>query len=710
MKNRYLRVLALCLMLCLLIPSAAQAKTPYKTYTVNGYGEIQETQTAYTVEKMIPVSRYLDEYSEDFEISELTDMAVVTDEETGEPRIYISAILEDVLMAEPFGAVLVGSAKGELIRMIRTGGSGKAMLSPQGICVAPSGRVYVADDKAEAVFEFADEGSEGRLLHVYTKPTNPLYGASTPFKPLKVAVNRAGILYIICDGNSNGIVEISPGQDGEEDAFLGYFGTNLASVSMWDIFLRSIRTAEQRAMSGSTTRPRTPTDLDIDERGLIYTVTLGDGMNTLKRLNIAGSNLIGHAMSVDLPVSVTAGSNDNVYIADSSGFLYEFSSDGDLIFVFSGKDDGTRRAGLFTEVAGIDEGPDGRIYVLDPNEQQRAITVFAPTEFTRSLHEALALYSVGRYTESKTPLEMVLDMNSMFDVANKAMGRAYFQEENYGEALRFARLAKDKSGYSDAYWEVRNVWLKRNISIAFIAILALFVLWKIIRLLDRRFGFLKRILPSGGPLSRSRYLSDLRYAFYYMRHPIDGSYGIAREGRASWAVSLTLLVIFIVEFLINKYLCGFLQKTVQDGRYEVLSDVGMLLAAVIGLVGCNYLVCTINEGEGTVKKIASYFCYSLTPYILLTPVIFLLSQVLTRNEQFLIDLIGILAWAWMLVLLVLGIREVNNYTAKQTAKVILLTLFTLLILALIIFILYVLWAQVFRFFGEIIGEVRYRAG
>ena len=48
---------------------------------------------------------------------------------------------------------------------------------------------------------------------------------------MKVAVNHAGILYVICDGNANGIVEISPGEEGEEDAFLGYFGTNYASAA-----------------------------------------------------------------------------------------------------------------------------------------------------------------------------------------------------------------------------------------------------------------------------------------------------------------------------------------------------------------------------------------------------------------------------------------------------------------------------------------------
>ena len=861
MRKRNLRLLSLVCLACMLLPCVAQARTPYKTFTVNGYGEMQETQTAYTVKQVLSLDEVIVQANPDLEIEEVDDLYI---DEDG--ILYVAAVLWDNFEVASYGAVLVINAGGQMTDVVRIGGSSRAisplsideMSGPRGVFKAANGHLYAADpdarltvaaaanihsltfepsaapagtgeeaentdgaeqraeapeaptvsydsdtdqltlidadgneytferdtaanevereadaaeeagesaDTAEAreeaaaftadtvkgpwaavsdgaltgdtlvmddegyvlalngetsagawsvarvsrttlvgaVFEF-DEGY--RLVHAYIKPENPLYGASTAFKPMKVAVNQAGILYIICDGNANGIVEISPGE--EEDAFLGYFGTNYASVGVWDIFLRSIRTAEQRAMSGNSTNPRSPTNLDVDDRGLIYTVTQGDGRSTLKRLNIAGSNLISDAMSIDKPAGVAAGLDDNVYVADEDGFIYEFNSVGELIFVFGGKDNGTSRAGLFTKVSAIDVAPNGHLHVLDST--QRTITVFEPTEFTTALHEALGLYGEGRYTESKEPLETVLDMNSMFDVANKAMGRAYFQEENYDEALRYARLAKDKDGYSDAYWEVRNVWLKRNISIVFIVVIAITLLWWIMKRLDRKFHFLDKLRPRRKREKRGGYLSNLRYSFYYMRHPIDGSYGIAREGRASWAVSLTLLLVFIVEFLINKYFCGFLQKAVQDGRYEIFSDVGMVLAAAVGLVGCNYLVCTINEGEGTVKKIASYFCYSLTPYIILTPVIFLLSQVLTQNEQFLITLVQVLAYAWMAVILVLGIREVNNYTGKQTAKVIVLTLFTLLILALIIFILYVLWAQVFKFIGEIYGEVVYRVG
>ena len=95
---------------------------------------------------------------------------------------------------------------------------------------------------------------------------------------------------------------------------------------------------------------------------------------------------------------------------------------------------------------------------------------------------------------------------------------------------------------------------------------------------------------------------------------------------------------------------------------------------------------------------------------MLTPINFILSHVLTNNEQFLVTLVNVIIYAWVLILAVLAIKEVNNYTAKETVKIIFLTIFTILIVALLIFIIYVLWAQVFEFISAVFGEVVYRLG
>lgn len=656
---------------------SALAETPYRTYTVDGYGYAQETQTAYLAHET--VVKFGDEFMKNPSDMCITDDGEIYVADTGNARI------------------LVGNEQGELLKIIGEG----TLVTPKGVFVTEDKHIYVADRDAQAVFEF---DADGTVLNTYTKPSSPLYGDSLSFLPIKLVVNDAGVMYIICESNTNGIVEISPTDGG---TFLGYFGTNYASTDIRTIIYRAILTDAQRAKMVSNI-PSTPGNLAIDQKGLIYTVTRGDGKKTLKRLNIAGTNLIDPDSYDQVPAAVAAGNHDNVYVASQQGYIYEYNNEGELLYVFGGLDDGTQRVGLSTMVTSIQVDTNDNIYILDSDKSQ--IQVYEPSEFTRLLHEALYLYSKGRYTESKEPLTKVLEMNSMFDYANKAMGRAYFQEENYEEALRYARLAKDYEGYSDAFWEIRNQWLKHNIVAAILIIVAVFVIWKLVKYFDKKKNILAKPKKFWEERKKNRVLSNLLYANYFMKHPIDGSYGIAREGRASFAAPSILLFLFTLEFVIDKYLCGFLQKTVREGRYEIFSDVGGILLVIVALTVCNYLVCTINEGEGTVKKIYTYFCYSLMPYILLTPLKFILSHVLTDNEQFLITLVQIVTFGWIAVLVVLAIKEVNNYTAGETFKIICLTIFTILILALLIFIVYVLWAQVFEFISAVFGEVVYRLG
>ena len=113
----------------------------------------------------------------------------------------------------------------------------------------------------------------------------------------------------------------------------------------------------------------------------------------------------------------------------------------------------------------------------------------------------------------------------------------------------------------------------------------------------------------------------------------DGS-GIKREGRVSVLSANIMLGIIILFFIINKYFCGFLLKNVREGYYDIFSDIGMIVLALALVTGCNYLMCTINDGEGKLKAIYCSFLYSLSPYIVFMPIIFCISHVVTYNEVF----------------------------------------------------------------------------
>ena len=329
-------------------------------------------------------------------------------------------------------------------------------------------------------------------------------------------------------------------------------------------------------------------------------------------------------------------------MATARGFIYEFNNEGDMLFVFGGADDGRSRIGLSTNVSAITVDSVDHLYTLDTDKSQ--IQIFQPTEFTNLLHQALYLYSKGRYTESKEPLTQVLTMNSMFDYANKAMGRALQQEEDYNSAVSYAKLAKDYSGYSDAFWEIRNVWLKQNLVPVIVVLVVLAILWKLIGYLDRKKNILAPVHNQIKKVKEKKLIQQLTYGLYFMKHPIDGCYGVRREKKASYLASNILLLIFILYNIISKYFCGFLMKNVREGRYEIVMDVGIVVVVLAFAVVCNYLVCTINDGEGTAKQIYCSFVYSLTPYFILQPIVFVLSHVLTYNEYFLIDFVNIVIY------------------------------------------------------------------
>ncbi|GFI22197.1 hypothetical protein IMSAGC011_00970 [Lachnospiraceae bacterium] len=676
MRNKAKLVVLVGLCLSLILGSTAIAETPYRTYTVDGYGYVLETQSAYN-----PASA----------ITKVGDTSFVTPMDMAigkDGNLYIADAGAHMIM--------VSTIDGDAVRMIGEG----TLQSPTGVFVSDDNKVYVADKDAKKVFVY---DLEGKLLNEYGKPESPIYGNNMDFKPIKVVANSTGTMYVICEGNMNGIVQISPVDGG---SFLGYFGTNYTSLSPFQILQRLILTDAQRAQMLSNI-PSTPTNLHIDEDGLIYTVTQGDKDMALKKLNIAGKNLLdSDPYWADLPAAVTTGQYRNMLVADSDGYIYEYNEEGELLFMFGGRDDGRQRIGLCNKVEAIAVDYFDRIYLLDSDKKQ--VHIFIPTEFTNLLHEALYLFSKGRYTESKEPLEKVLQMNSMFDYANQAMGHAYLQEENYVEALKYFRLAKSAQGYSDAFWEVRNIWIRNYLVMAVAVIIAFAVALNLYKKRQRvKYG------EDGAPTyfsQRIPLLGNLKYSLYFMRHPFDGCYGVKREGRASLSCANTLLAAYIFISIIEKYFSGFLVKNVREGRYDILSDIGTVLVIFIGLTLCNYLVVTINEGEAFLKQLYCAYAYCLTPFIIIKPFVVILSNVLTYNEVFLISFANIIVLVWMVVLLLISVKEMNNFTVKETAKALALTAFTVLILSLLICIIYVLFSQVIDFISSVLREVVYRIG
>ncbi len=672
--NRIGSVLLCVVFLCLLgCPMAASAQgAPYTSLTIDKDGNPVRTVDGY-----IP--------------GELWDK--IGEEQLKKPSdIFISEEGEMYIADTGNKRILVCSLEGEYLREMTQG-----LEEPTGVFVTQEGLVYVADMKARKILVF---DRDGVLVKEFGTPVSPLFGKSAQYAPSKLVVNRSGSIYALSEGNTEGILTISDYGD-----FYGYFGANDTYLSLANRIKRVLFTEEQlKSMQKSV--PPSACNIDMDGTGLIYTVTQGTEGSGLKKFNMAGNNMFGQVPTDALVADVAVGGIDNIFTVSKQGYIYEYTRDGELLFHFGGIDDGNNRMGLFITAQAIEVDAQNRLYVLDSSRGD--ITVFQPTEYADTVHQALALYQEGLYTESREPWERVLKQNGLFDYAYRGIAEAQYKLEDYGGAMEAARLGGAGKTYSSAFWQVRNKWLRENIVAAFWILLGILLLAKVWRRWGDRIVGLRQIRGGLGLLARTRGARELGFLKYAIKNPADAFYGIKNEGKVSVATATFVYLLFFLIFVVNKYASGFLFKTVPDGQYDIGGDLVRTLGVMLLFVVCNHMICSIRDGEATLKQNYCAFIYCFMPYLFLKPVAFLLSHVLTYNESFLISMLNFIMVAGTGILIYFCIKEIQCYTYRETFVSIFLTLFTMLIVAAAGFILFALMKQVGDFLVGIYKEVYYR--
>jgi hypothetical protein len=142
----------------------------------------------------------------------------------------------------------------------------------------------------------------------------------------------------------------------------------------------------------------------------------------------------------------------------------------------------------------------------------------------------------------------------------------------------------------------------------------------------------------------------------------------------------------------------------------LIQHVGIVLGLMYLFVFANYLVSTINEGEGWFKDVYIGFAYALAPYIFLSIPIVILSYGLTLYEVFIFDFLNLIMFSWTILYLIMMVKEIHGYSVRGLIKNIILTIFSVLLMILILVIVYLLLYQVYDYVFGFIREVIQRVG
>lgn len=675
-KKSLVLFLTLIFMVMAALPVGASQATSY-TYTLDDQDEMVRTQDAYLPDKTIT----------DLGLSEPSDMVIDENNiayivDTGNQRIVVYDLNTEKVVKE--------MKKGTINSDEFTG-----FETPKGIFRTNEGELYIADSGAKTVFRFT---KDFEFVRRYDKPTAPIF-ADTNYEPSKVAVDSGNNLYIVSEGVYAGIIQLA--NTGE---FLGYFTSNKSILTPQQMFLKLIYTKEQQKKSEIlNTLPSTFSNVYVDRQGTAYSTCMGKGNDLLKKHSTNGTNMFGDVKTPSALTDVTTDENGIIYACDSHGYVWVYTSQGEVIFEFGEQAEDTDISGLYSSLMTIAVDNKGNIWTAD--SEKGILQSFNPTEYATTIYRALDEYENGDYDDALTDWNYVLRLNQMSVLAHNGVAKAYYNDEEYDKAMEHFEIAGNRDGYSNAFWEVRNKAIQKGLGTFLIIVIVLIILKVVISFVDRDKKIRKAKRALGKKLKNTPVIGEIGYAFKCAKHPIDRYYDIRVHKNGSMIAATIIYIVFFGVYMLYQTQKGFIYQYTKVEDMDMGAVVVGFFAILILFIVCNFLVTSITDGDGTLKQVYMIPAYGVMPAMISMLVTIGMSYFLTYNESFILTTIMAIGVCWSIATIFEGLATVHDYDFKHTVLSLIITIVFMLIAAIVVLVVIIMWEQLKDFLLTVGKEI-----
>jgi len=199
-----------------------------------------------------------------------------------------------------------------------------------------------------------------------------------------------------------------------------------------------------------------------------------------------------------------------------------------------------------------------------------------------------------------------------------------------------------------------------------------------------------------------------RYMWYTVSHPVDGYYWIRHRGYGSLILAIAAVVLFSVSFSANRLLASFVVNDIDPRTVDSFYELSGILVIFLLLCVSNWSVTCLMNGEGRFKDIIIAIGYGTVPITIMMVFATIVSQVVADNEMVFYYIMLVLGVVYGVIMILIGIMQIHNYTLGKTLTTLFLTFVALLIIIFLLLLLSNMISMVVLFFRSIYLELLFR--
>lgn len=199
-----------------------------------------------------------------------------------------------------------------------------------------------------------------------------------------------------------------------------------------------------------------------------------------------------------------------------------------------------------------------------------------------------------------------------------------------------------------------------------------------------------------------------KYMFYTVTHPMDGYYWIRHADKGSVPLAVLMVMVFGAMFTANRLLSSFVVNDIDPRSVDSLYEMIGVLVFFLLMCASNWSVTCLMGGEGRMKDITIAVGYGTLPISLCLFLGTIVSQVVADDEQAFYGILIGVGIAYGLIMILIGIMQVHNYTLGKTLITLFLTFVAMLIIIFVVLLLSNMVSLVFNFFRSVYTEIIFR--